>query len=248
LSEILEPRVALITGAAKRVGADIARALHGRGLRVAVHYRGSEAAAAALVAQLNAIRPHSARRFQADLCRSSECRRLIAEVIAEMGALDVLVNNASSFYPTPIGEVTEEQFDDLLGSNLKGPVFVTGAAAPHLRARHGAIVNITDIHARHPIVEHPVYCAAKAGLECLTRALARDLAPRVRVNAVAPGAILWPEQGQDEASKQAILAGTELKRLGTPHDIAGAVTFLALDAPYVTGQVLCVDGGRTVGP
>ena len=239
---------ALVTGAARRVGAAIASALHARGLTVAVHYRDSAAEAATLVDILNARRADSALAVCADLGRSGQARRLVDEAVARLGGLDVLVNNASSFFPTPLATVTEEQFDDLLGSNLKGPVFVSAAAAPHLRARAGAIVNITDIHARYPLHHHAVYCAAKAGLESLTRALARDLAPQVRVNAVAPGAILWPERGIGADERAAILASTELERLGAPDDIAGAVVYLALDAPYVTGQILSVDGGRTLGP
>lgn len=241
-------RVALVTGAARRVGATIARALHARGLAVAVHYRGSDAEALALVDALNAARAGSAHPFRADLARPEQARRLVADVVSQLGALDVLVNNASSFFPTPIETVDEAQFDDLLGSNLKGPVFVSGAAAAQLRARGGAIVNITDIHARFPLHEHPVYCAAKAGLESLTRSLARDLAPQVRVNGVAPGAILWPERGISAAERATIIASTELERVGAPDDIAGAVVYLALDAPYVTGQILSVDGGRTLGP
>lgn len=241
-------RVALVTGAARRVGAAIAGALHRRGLSVAVHYRRSAAEAEALVASFNAVRPASAAAFAADIADAEAARGLVARVTARFGGLDVLVNNASSFYPAPLDTLTEAQFDDLVGSNLKGPVFLCGAAAPHLRARGGAIVNLSDIHARHPLKRFPVYCAAKAGLECLTRALARDLAPRVRVNAVAPGAVLWPEDMPEDAGRDTIVAATELKRMGEPADVAGAVTYLALDAPYVTGQVLAVDGGRTLGP
>jgi len=241
--------VALVTGAARRLGAAIATSLHDRGFQVALHYRNSAAGARDLAVTLNGKRPDSTWTFQADLCDPGDCRGLVAQVTDRFGALDLLVNNASSFYPTPIESITEEQFDDLLGSNLKGPVFLCSAAAPHLDRAGGSIVNITDIHARHPIEEHPVYCAAKAGLESLTRALARDMAPRVRVNAVAPGAILWPERGQeDSATREAIIAGTELERMGTPRDIADAVAWLAADAGYVTGQVISVDGGRTLGP
>jgi pteridine reductase len=240
--------VALVTGAAKRVGACIARILHRRGLRVAVHYRRSAQQAGALAAELDALRPGSAISVQADLCDAVAARTLVAEVLERFGGLAVLVNNASSFYATPLDTLTEAAFDDLVGSNLKGPVFTSQAAAPALRAAGGSIVNITDIHARHPARDHAVYCAAKAGLECLTRALARDLGPTVRVNAVAPGAILWAESGQDTESRDDIVAGTALERVGEPEDIAGAVAWLALDAPYVTGQILSVDGGRTLGP
>jgi pteridine reductase len=233
--------VALVTGAARRLGAAIARALHARGMRVAVHYRGSRTEAEALVAELDANRAHSAHAFRADLCAANEARALAEQVLAHFGALDVLVNNASSFYPTPVEEVSEAEFDDLIGSNLKGPVFLIAASAAMLRDRAGCVVNISDLHARRPLPAHPVYCAAKAALEGLTRALARDLAPQVRVNAVAPGAILWPEGA---AASEAILAATALGRTGSPRDIADAVAYLALDAPFVTGQVLTVDGGR----
>jgi len=244
----LPPPVALVTGAARRVGAEIARALHARGLRVAIHYHRSAADAQALAAEMEASRPGSALALAADLRDATSARALVDRVAAHFGSLAVLVNNASSFYPTPIADVTEAQFDDLVGSNLKGPVFTSAAAAGLLREAGGSIVNVTDIHARHPARDYPVYCAAKAGLECLTRALARDLAPQVRVNAVAPGAIMWAESGQDTDSRESIIASTELKRLGEPGDIASAVAWLALDAPYVTGQILSVDGGRTIGP
>ena len=243
-----DSRVALVTGAARRLGASIARALHGRGLSVAIHHRSSGDEARALADALDRARPGSAMTVAGDLRDAAAARGLVTPVIERFGRLDVLVNNASSFYATPIESVTEEAFDDLVGSNLKGPVFLCAAAASALRASGGCIVNLTDIHARHPARDHPVYCAAKAGLEGLTRALARDLGPEVRVNAVAPGAILWAASGQDTESREAIIAGTELERAGDPADIAGAVAWLALDAPYVTGQVLAVDGGRTVGP
>jgi len=241
-------RVALITGAARRVGAAIATALHRRGLQVAVHYRHSAHEANALVATLNAIRPGSAHSIGADLCDSEQARVLIERTVQHFGTLDVLVNNASIFYATPLEQITLAQFDELMGANLKGPLFLSAAAAPHLRQRRGAIINITDIHARHPLAQHPIYCAAKAGLESLTRSLARDLAPEVRVNAVAPGAILWPAQAPTKAAQAAIINATELKRLGEPEDIAGAVAYLALDSQYVTGQILTIDGGRTLGP
>ena len=240
--------VALITGAARRVGAEIARALHARGLGVAIHYNRSADEAEALAAAQDARRAGSAVALRADLRDAAAARELVDRAGRHFGGLSVLVNNASTFYRTPLAEVTEAQFDDLVGSNLKAPVFTSAAAAPWLRDARGSIVNITDIHARYPAREHSVYCAAKAGLECLTRALARDLAPDVRVNAVAPGAVLWPDSGEDTDSRDNIIAGTELKRAGEPSDIAGAVAWLALDAPYVTGQIVSVDGGRTVGP
>jgi len=240
--------VALVTGAARRVGAEIARTLHARGMRVAIHHHRSADDAGALAASLDAQRPGSAIALRADLRDAAAARTLVSRVCEHFGGLAVLVNNASTFYRTPLAEITEAQFDDLIGSNLKAPVFVSAAAAPALREARGSIVNITDIHARHPARDHAVYCAAKAGLECLTRALARDLGPHVRVNAVAPGAVLWPEGGEDTDSREKIIAGTELRRAGEPSDIAGAVAWLALDAPYVTGQIVSVDGGRTVGP
>ena len=241
-------RVALVTGAARRVGADIATTLHRRGLNVMVHYHRSAHEANALADALNTLRPGSAHTISADLCDTEQMRALAEETVRRFGALDVLVNNASGFYATPLEHVTLAQFDELMGSNLKGPLFLSAAAAAHLKQRRGAIVNITDIHARHPLAQHPIYCAAKAGLESLTRSLARDLAPEVRVNAVAPGAILWPEHPPTKDAQAAIVDTIELKRLGDPDDIAGAVAYLALDAHYVTGQILSVDGGRTVGP
>ena len=248
MSNTTATRVALVTGAARRVGASIATTLHQRGLNVVVHYRNSAHDAAALAASLNAIRTHSAHIISADLCDAEQVQALVAQTVQHFGALDVLVNNASSFYATPIEQITAAQFDELIGANLKGPLLLASAAAKHLKKRGGAIINITDIHARHPLEQHAVYCASKAGLESLTRSLARDLAPEIRVNAVAPGAILWPEKPQADDEKNQIIDGTELKRLGKPEDIAGAVAYLALDAEYITGQILSVDGGRTVGP
>lgn len=242
-----QPQVVLVTGAARRVGAEIARCLHAAGAAVAVHFRGSRAEALALAATLNAFRPGSAEAFQADLRDTSAIEGLVGAVVARFGNLDVLVNNASSFYRTPVGTIGEAAWDDLVGSNFKAPLFLAQAAAPHLRRRRGCIVNITDVHAERPLKGYPLYSAAKAGLLGLTRALAQELAPEVRVNAVAPGPIAWPENDTDfpPEERAAILAHTPLGRTGTPADIAGAVRFLAFEAPYVTGQVLNVDGGRT---
>lgn len=239
--------VVLITGAAKRVGAEIARTLHAAGANVVVHYRNSADVADALVAELNAQRAKSALARRQDLADSTHLPALIATVVDHFGRLDALVNNASSFYPTPIGRIDEAAWEDLMGSNLKGPLFLSQAAAPHLTAAQGCIVNITDIHAERPLKNYPLYCAAKAGLLGLTRALALELAPAVRVNAVAPGAIEWPESGSDfpPATRAAIIEHTLLKRVGSPADIAKTVKFLILDAPYLTGQVINVDGGRT---
>jgi len=239
--------VILVTGAAKRVGAEIARAVHGAGARVALHCRSSLAEAKALTAALNSVRPETAICLQADLCDVQAAAQLVAAAVAGFGRLDGLVNNASSFFPTPLGEIDETAWNDLVGSNLKAPLFLAQAAAPHLRASGGAIVNITDIHAEWPLKNYPLYCAAKAGLLGLTRALALELAPEVRVNAVAPGPIAWPDNDAFDASARADIIGrTLLQRTGEPADIARTVRFLLFDAPFVTGQVLNVDGGRSV--
>lgn len=238
--------VILITGAARRVGAEIARSLHQTGARVMLHYRHSAAEVAALAETLNRTRADSASMVQAELGDPAALSAAVAQTITTFGCLDGLVNNASSFFPTPIGGIDEADWDNLIGSNLKGPLFLTQAAAPHLRQSRGSVVNITDIHAERPLKNYPLYCAAKAGLLGLTRALAIELGPEVRVNAVAPGPVAWPEgESFSLAEKDAIVAHTLLKRTGNPADIAGAVKFLLLDAPYVTGQVLNVDGGRT---
>lgn len=237
---------ALVTGAARRIGASISRALHARGCRVLLHYRGSGADAERLAAELDAERPGSAAAVQADLTDAAGAEQLAGQVRALAGGLDVLVNNASRFYPTAMGEVTPEIWRDLMGSNLRGPFFLIQALLPELRAAGGAVVNILDIHGERPMPKHSVYCTAKAGLAMMTRALAVDLGPVVRVNGVAPGAILWPEQEPPEAVKAGILKRVALGRLGQPEDIAGAVVYLALDAPYVTGQILAVDGGRSL--
>lgn len=237
--------MAIVTGAARRIGAVIAGRMHARGLNVVVHCCRSREAAEELAGQLNAARPDSARVVVADLADDAAPQRLVQAALETWGRLDVLVNNASTFRPTPLGKITAGDWDDLVGSNLRAPLFLAQAAAPALRERGGAIVNMADIHGLVPLRDHAVYSPAKAGLVMLTRALAKDLAPAVRVNAVAPGAILWPENGSDEAAPKAeILEKIPLGRAGKPEDIAGAVAFLALDAPYVTGQVLAVDGGR----
>ena len=239
--------VVLVTGAARRVGAEIARALHSAGGRIAIHCRSSRAEAEDLAARLNGIRPDSAMVFAADLLDVAALPPLVAAVIARFGRLDALVNNASSFYAAEVGAVDAAIWDDLVGSNLRAPFFLAQAAAPHLASSAGSIVNITDIHAERPLKGYPVYCAAKAGLLGLTRALAVELGPRVRVNAVAPGAIEWPQGTEDfpPAERAAIIGHSLLKRIGSPVDIAGTVKFLIFDAPYVTGQVINVDGGRT---
>lgn len=242
----LQGQVALVTGAAQRIGAEIARRLHAEGVDLLLHYRHSASAARTLVATLNGIRNDSARLVQADLGDLGALPGLIAAASDWRGRLDLLVNNASSFYPTPFGEVTAEHWDDLMAANLKGPFFLTQAAAPLLRASRGLVVNLVDIHAERPLAAHPVYSIAKAGNAMMVRTLARELGPEVRVNGIAPGAILWPEQGLAEETKQTILARTALQRPGTPADIARTLIFLVRDAPYITGQIIVLDGGRTL--
>jgi len=243
----LNGKVALITGAARRIGAVIAKTLHQDGANIALHYRESSADAEVLVERLNAARPNSAALFQADLNDTEALPNLVEDVVAWHGALDVLVNNASNFYPTPPGEITQAHWDDLLGTNLKAPLFLSQAALPALREARGTIINLIDVHAQRPLRNHSVYGSAKAGLAMLTRALAKDLAPEVRVNGVSPGAILWPEIGLDDATKETILKQIPLERPGRPEDIAGCVLYLVRDATYVTGQIIAVDGGRSIG-
>ncbi len=243
----LTDKVALITGSARRIGAAIAIALHNAGANVVIHYRRSGDAALALAEELNGVRGDSAHAVQADLNDTGALPRLVERVVAWRGRLDILVNNASSFYPTPPGEITEEQWDDLVGSNLKAPLFLAQASLQELRKAQGSIVNIVDIHARRPLRHHTVYGPAKAGLAMLTLSLAKDLAPDVRVNGVAPGAILWPEDELDDAAKASILQQIPLGRTGDPADIADCVLYLVRDADYVTGQIVAVDGGRSIG-
>jgi len=241
------PPCVLVTGAARRIGAAIARELHSRGARVLIHFHHADAAAGTLVDELNAGRPDSADCHGADLREPAQLEMLADAARRRWGRLDGLVHNASSFYPTPVGATTAAQWDDLMGTNLRAPYFLTQALAPALRASRGAVVNLVDIHAERPLKDHPVYSAAKAGLAMMTRALARELAPDVRVNAVAPGAILWPERPMSTQARERIVERVALKRSGTPEDIARTVAFLLFDAPYVTGQVLAVDGGRSLG-
>ncbi|MGC1955653.1 MAG: pteridine reductase [Gammaproteobacteria bacterium] len=244
----LRGKVALVTGGAQRIGAVIVRALHAEGMSIALTYRNSRTAAEALRDELNMQRPRSVHLFQCDLLVIKLLPRLVERVMTAFGRLDALVNNASTFYPTAIGSITEAVWDDLIGANLKAPLFLTQAAAPHLAACRGAVVNISDIHGVRPLKQHAVYCAAKAGLIMLTKSLARDLGPEVRVNSVAPGAVLWPERGLDELSRQRILSRTPLRRQGMPEDVARAVVFLLRDAAYTTGDVIYVDGGQLLGP
>lgn len=240
-----ERPVVLITGGARRIGAAIARKLHAAGLDVIVHCRRSRADAAALADELNAMRPDSAWPLQADLLDPQAPETLAREAHACRNRLDYLINNASTFYATPVGEITMAQWDDLMGSNLRAPLFLTQACAPALRAAGGAVVNIVDIHALRPLSGYPVYSAAKAGLWALTQSLARELGPQIRVNGVAPGAILSPEDPANVGPHEAMVERTALKRAGNPADIARTVRFLLLDAPYITGQIIPVDGGRS---
>jgi len=242
----LRDRVLLITGGARRVGAEIARTLHGAGAGVLLHYRTSATAAKALAAELNKERAGSVAIFAADLQREDAPAAIVAAALREFGRIDILINNASAFYPTPVGKITAAQWDDLFCSNVKAPLFLSQAAAPSLRVQRGLIINIVDIHGLRPLRGHPVYSAAKAALAMLTRALALELGPEIRVNGIAPGPILWPEGAMDEALKNEIIAKTALKRHGTPGDVARTALFLAQDAPYITGQIIAVDGGRSI--
>ena len=245
--QTLDNKVILVTGAARRIGAAIVTCLHENGARVVVHYGSSADDAKQLAAGLNQVRENSAMTIQADLQVIADLPGLIKSVVSWGGRLDGLVNNASRFYATPVGSITEEHWDELLGSNLKAPLFLSQAAAPQLRKNGGAIINIVDIHSQRPLRDHAVYGPAKAGLAMLTRSLAKDLAPDVRVNGVSPGAILWPEDGMTESVQQSILQQVPLQRAGDPQDIAACVLYLLRDAVYVTGQVIAVDGGRSIG-
>jgi len=243
----LEGRTVLITGAARRVGAEIARVLHAAGANVLLHYRSSAEDAAALAAELNALRPDSAATAECDLLDVAQLPALVARAVHSFGGLDVLINNASTFYPTPLGDITEIDWEDLVGTNLKAPLFLAQAAFAPLRERAGLVLNLADIHGLRPLRRYPVYSIAKAGLIMLTRALAREFGPHVRVNAVAPGPVMWPAEGLDERLQQEIISKTALKRPGSAEEVARACLYFASDAPYVTGQVLAVDGGRSIG-
>jgi pteridine reductase len=237
-----------VTGAAKRVGAEIARTLHAAGCNVVIHCNRSKVEADALAAALNRVRPKSAAVVTGDLLADNALKGLIDQAYSCFGRLDGLVNNASSFQATPVGKIDLDDWLDIMGSNLKAPLFLSQAAAPYLRQTRGAIVNIVDIHTDHPLKDFVVYNAAKAGLAGLTRSFALELGPEVRVNGVSPGAIMWPENSADypPAERERIINQVPLKRVGSAQDIAGAVKFLLLDAPYVTGQILAVDGGREI--
>lgn len=243
----LAGQIALVTGGARRVGAEIVRSLHAAGADVVIHCNRSVAEAKQLAAALEQRRPGSTAVLAADLLDDGQLPLLIEATQDRFGALHLLINNASTFYPTPLGSITAAQWHDLIGTNLRAPLFLTQAAAPLLKRSRGAVINLVDIHGQRPLRDHVVYSTAKAGLIMLTRALARELGPEIRVNGVAPGAILWPENGMDSERKQKILAHTPLARHGSPADIARVVLFFATQAPFVTGQILAVDGGRSIG-
>ena len=240
-------KVALITGAARRIGAVIAKTLHHEGINVAVHYHHSKEEAYQVCNALNNIRSNSAIPIEGDIKNPQACQEIITKAFEAWGALDILINNASSFYPTPFEEAKESQWEDLIGSNLKGPFFLSQAAAPHLLTSQGNIINLVDIHADKPLKNYPIYSIAKAGLVMLTKSLARELGPAIRVNAVAPGVILWPDEvnALSEQTQNYIISRTCLKRKGRPEDIAETVLFL-IRQNYITGQVIAVDGGRSI--
>ncbi len=239
-------KTALITGGARRIGAVIARTLHQAGMNLALHYRASAAAATALQEELHCLRPDSVILLQVDLQDTARLPVLVEQAAARWGRLDLLVNNASNFYPSPLGTATEAQWDELMASNLKAPFFLAQAAAPWLQAVQGSIINMLDIYAQRPLENYPIYCAAKAGLAMLTQSLAWELSPAVRVNGIAPGAILWPEEGLSETAQAQMLSRIPLRRRGDPEDIARTLLFLVGDGGYITGQIIAVDGGRTL--
>lgn len=236
----------LITGGAKRIGARIARTLHAQDMNLVIHFNTSSDDANELCSELNSIRNDSAIAIGANLTNQDEVESLINKVIERTGQLDVLINNASTFYPTPIEDITLDDWDNLVGTNLKAPLFLCKYAAPHIKKSKGSIINMVDIHASKPLKNHPIYGPAKSGLVMLTRSLAKDLAPEVRVNGIAPGMILWPENEPPEEIKQKVVNQIPLKRTGEPNDIAKTVLFLIADADYITGQIIAVDGGRGI--
>jgi pteridine reductase len=247
MPESLSGKVVLVTGGAKRVGAAIVRRLHREGASVMLHYRGSEREAKALRSELNAARANSVALVQADLLDLAGLAEIVRNAVNRFERIDALVNNASAFFPTPVGEITQATWESLIGANLRAPLFLSQAAAPHLKKTNGVIVNITDIHAERPLKNYVIYSVAKAGLAGLTRSLARELGPEVRVNGVAPGPIAWPEDGSfDEVARQRVISNTILRRTGDPDDVARAVYYLIAEAPYVTGQIIAVDGGRSI--
>lgn len=244
----LEENVAFLTGSAKRVGAVVAKILHKQGMNIVVHYRSSSDDAEALKAELNLLRPRSCEIIQGELLEVQQCQEVIERSSRFFRRLDVLINNASTFYPTKIGEVREKHWDDLIGVNLKAPFFLSQSAVPFLKENQGSIINMVDIYADRPLKGFAIYNIAKAGLTMLTKTMARELGPDIRVNGIAPGVILWPDEGTKESSQKKIIARTALKREGDPEDIAKAMLYLIRDADYMTGQILTVDGGRTLSP
>lgn len=239
-------KCALVTGSSKRIGAATVRMLHQADYNVIIHCRSSRQAADELAKDLNDQRANSASIIQGDLNDEKIYNKLIEQAYQCWERLDVLVNNASSFFPTPVGSITMDHWDNLVNSNMKAPLFLSQAAAPYLKQTNGCIINMIDVHGQRPMKEHPVYCAAKAGLAMLTMSLAKELGPDIRVNGVAPGAILWPENDMPEATKNIILERTSLKRPGKPSDIAKTILFLVKEADYITGQIIAVDGGRSI--
>jgi len=247
------PKVALVTGAAKRIGAEIARQLHKENFNLVIHYHQSEKAARELVHELNERRENSAICIAADLNNLTEVNSLATQAQAHWQRIDLLVNNASSFYPTPIGDASEDDWNNLMNSNLKAPFFLAQALAKNLGEQHGCIINIADIYADKPLKKHSIYSIAKAGNLMLTKTLAQELAPLVRVNGIAPGAILWPDDAHkkpedrlSDDNKEKMLAKIPLQQRGQAQDIARTILFLAQQAPYITGQVITVDGGRSI--
>lgn len=240
-------KVVLITGGAQRIGAQISQHFHQAGYKVIIHYRHSETQAQLLVDELNHKQEDSAICFQADLNQADQVAELAQQAHLAWGKLDCLINNASSFYPTPMGECTHEQWDDLINANVKGAFFLTQALIPALTTQQGNIINIVDIHSDRPLKNHPLYCMAKASLAMMTKSLAKELGPHIRVNGISPGAILWPEHDSfTDQQQQEILDRISLSRSGEPGDIAQTALFLATKAPYISGQIIAVDGGRTL--
>ncbi len=239
-------RVAIVTGAARRIGASIVRKLHAQGMNIVLHYRGSDNEARAIERELNAVRPNSIKCLSFNLLDCENLEVFVNQAVSIWGRLDVLINNASTFYPTAVNEITQQHWHDLIGVNLQAPLFLTQACASHLTFSRGCVINIVDIHADRPLKGYTVYSVAKAGLSMLTKSMARELAPDVRVNGVSPGAIMWPENEHYEAQHQEIIDRTALKREGHPSDIAETVWFLIDAAGYITGQIISVDGGRTL--
>lgn len=239
-------KIALVTGAAHRIGAEVSRALHNTGYNIVIHYRSSSSAAQAIADEFNQQRENSCRLVQANLNSIDEVNKLATDVISCFGGVDLLVNNASSFYPTAVESASEDDWNDLINSNLKGPFFLTQALIGTLKERCGNVINIVDIHSERPMRDHSIYCIAKAGLAMMTKTLAKELAPNIRVNGISPGAILWPEQEMNEQTKQSILNKVPMQATGECGDIAKAAVFLADNAPYITGQIIAVDGGRSL--